>query len=68
MCYLTFILNKLIEVDNNSLSTRCDGHTGLNDRAMVFVQPKLVRAGQEDQGSVFLSVAQANLVNKPFTI
>ena len=52
---------------NNGLLTGCEGHTE-KYRTAVFVQPELARAVLKDQGSVFLSMARANPVNKPFII
>ena len=49
----------------NGLLTGCEGHTE-KYRTAVFVQPELLRAVLKDEGPVFLSMAQANLVNKPF--
>ena len=56
-------------INNNGLSTECEGHTE-KYRTAVFVQPELARARavMKDQGPVFLSMARANPVNKPFII
>ena len=51
----------------NGLLTGCEGHTE-KYRTAVFVQPELARAVLKDQGPVFLSMARANPVNKPFII
>ena len=51
----------------NGLLTGCEGHTE-KYRTVVFVQPELARAVLKDQGPVFLSMARANPVNKPFII
>ena len=52
---------------SNGLLTGCEGHTEKYGTA-VFVQPELARAVLKDQGPVFLSMARANPVNKPFII
>ena len=52
---------------NNGLLTGCEGQTE-KYRTAVFVQPELARAVLKDQGPVFLSMARANPVNKPFII
>ena len=49
----------------NGLLTGCEGHTE-KYRTAVFVQPEPARAVLKDQGPVFLSMARANSVNKPF--
>ena len=51
----------------NGLLTGCEGHTE-KYRTAVFVQPELARAVLKDQGPVFLSMARANPVNKPFIL
>ena len=51
----------------NGLLTGCQGHTE-EYRTAVFVQPELAKAVMKDQGPVFLSMARANPVNKPFII
>ena len=51
----------------NGLLTGCEGHTE-KYRTAVFVHPVLARAVLKDQGPVFLSMAGANPVNKPFII
>ena len=56
-----------ILVNTNGLLTGCEGHTE-KYRTSVFVQPELARAVLKDQGPVFLSMARANPVNKPFII
>ena len=59
---------KMIFTDiTNGLLTGCEGHTE-KYRTAVFVQPELARAVLKDQGPVFLSMARANPVNKPFII
>ena len=52
---------------SNGLLTGCEGHTE-KYRTAVFVQPELARAVLKDQGPVFLSMARANPVNKPFIV
>ena len=52
---------------SNSLLTGCEGHTE-KYRTAVFVLPELARAVLKGQGPVFLSMARANPVNKPFII
>ena len=52
---------------NNGLLTGCEGHTE-KYRTAVFIQPEPARAVLKDQGPVFLSMARANPVNKPFII
>ena len=54
--------------DINGLLTRCEGHTTEKYRTAVFIQPEPPRAVLKDQGPVFLSMARANPVNKPFII
>ena len=54
-------------VNNSGLLTGCEGITE-KYRTAVFVQPELARAVLKDQGPVFLSMARANPVNKPFII
>ena len=54
-------------IDINGLLTGCEGHTE-KYRTAVFVQPELARAVLKDHGPVFLSMARANPVNKPFII
>ena len=56
-----------LQHSNNGLLTGCEGHTE-KYRTAVFVQPELARAVLKDQGPVFLSMARANPVNKPFII
>ena len=51
----------------NGLLIGCEGHTE-RYRTAVFVQPELARAVLKDQGPVFLSMARANPVKKPFII
>ena len=53
--------------NNNGLLTGSEGHTE-KYRTAVFVQPELARAVLKDQGPVFLSMARASPVNKPFII
>ena len=49
----------------NGLLTGCEGDKE-KYRTAVFVQPELARAVLKDQGPVFLSMALANKVDKPF--
>ena len=51
----------------NGLLTWCEGHTE-KYRTAVFVQPEPAKAVLKDQGTVFLSMARANPVNKAFII
>ena len=64
--------NSLLEIFDSDhqeliygLLTGCEGHTE-KYRTAIFVQPELARAVLKDQGPVFLSMARANPVNKPF--
>ena len=70
--YIVSILNfekmrALISICINGVLTGCEGHTE-KYRTAVFVQPELARAVLKDQAPVFLSMALANPVNKPFII
>ena len=59
--------NYSFRVNNNGLLTGWEGHTE-KYRTAVFVQPELARAVLKDQGPVFLSMARADPVNKPYII
>ena len=68
MCLLLFFKAKSQKMANiNGLLTGCEGHTE-KYMTVVFVQPELARAVLKHQRPVFLSMARANPVNKPFII